>query len=117
MNKKVKVEFSYGGKDYKFFAYLGKFSTGVTYLLNIEENENVSHDEYYDDKYHSLSFWADGYVFEVEFEYGEDGDVCFDKPRKCIVWDEDPDKPIIDGFSADDIEVTVTNTYKKSNTR
>ena len=63
----VTIKFSYKGKKYTKKAYLTKLAAGA-YTENIKKNceDFVVND--WDDEW-SISFYADGYVFEVVFEF------------------------------------------------
>lgn len=101
----VTIKFSYKGKKYTKKAYLTKLAAGA-YTENIKKNceDFVVND--WDDEW-SISFYADGYVFEVVFELNqdsEDDEYYTFNTKRMIVWMEGEDA-ILDEIEIEDIKV------------
>lgn len=105
MTTTVTVKFSYEEKKYTKKAYLTKLSTGA-YTEDIKKNcEDFTVNDW-DDEW-SISFYDDGYIFEVVFEVDQDSEedeyYTFNSKR-VIVWKEDEDA-ILDEIEIESIKV------------
>lgn len=81
MNKKLTIEFKFGGQEYQL---VGLFTANMKYPLEVEGNETTGVPEPKDEWCESITF-VNGYEFEVLFRYDRNYNVNYERPYKILV--------------------------------